>query len=485
MDEHKLKYFGLNTKSICNKKMTFQECELAILHNSVKEAEKVVGKNLVSSPEVIKMISILEAFLKNKDLIIYGGTAINKILPENDKFYDYNVELPDYDVFSTEPMEMIIHLSNIYAKEGFTEVEAKSGVHVGTFKLYINFLPIADITYLHKEIFNAMKNDAIKKDGIMYAPPNFLRMSMFLELSRPQGQVERWEKVLKRMNLLNKNYPLKGDHCKNIEFQRDMENSKNEELIFDTMKKIFVKEDCVFFGGYALSMYSNYMPDRLKQKLKKYPDFDVLSIDPLNVAKRVKRELEENGIKNVKIVKKNSIGKIISEHYIIKIKDDFVAFIYRPLSCHSYNEIKEGSFYIKIATIDTMLSFYLAFLYSSREYYDSERILCASQYLFRVQQLNRLTQKGLLKRFTIDCYGHEDTLQEMREKKMKKYLELRKKPNSLEYKEYFFRYRPVPLVTPNSLNGNENAEVEPSSKANKTKKRKGNSTKSKKRGFFF
>ncbi len=35
-------------------------------------------------------------------------------------------------------------------------------------------------------------------NGIRYAPPNFLRMNMYLELSRPAGDVSRWEKVFKR-----------------------------------------------------------------------------------------------------------------------------------------------------------------------------------------------------------------------------------------------------------------------------------------------
>ena len=45
---------------------------------------------------------------------------------------------------------------------------------------------------------------AIKKDDIYYCPPNFLRMAMYLELSRPGGNVQRWEKILKRLILLNK-----------------------------------------------------------------------------------------------------------------------------------------------------------------------------------------------------------------------------------------------------------------------------------------
>ena len=93
--------------------------------------------------------------------------------------------------------------------------------------------------------------------------------------------------------------------------------------------------------------------------------------------------------------------------------------IYKPLACQSYNEIKIKKRKVKIATIDTMLSLYLAFMYVNRKYYDPNRILCMSEFLFKVQQYNRLNQKGLLKRFSINYYGHQETLDKMREEKAK------------------------------------------------------------------
>ena len=43
---------------------------------------------------------------------------------------------------------------------------------------------------------------------------------MYLELSRPDGDVSRWEKVLKRLTLLNKHYPMKGLNCRVEDIQR-------------------------------------------------------------------------------------------------------------------------------------------------------------------------------------------------------------------------------------------------------------------------
>jgi hypothetical protein len=220
-------------KNICDKSMSFQECELAILRAAVDKAEGRSGRAVANSAEVKQIIGIVENFIRRKKLICYGGTAINNILPKQDQFYNTEVEIPDYDFFSPNALKDSKELTDDYVKEGFLEVEAKSGQHHGTFKVFVNFIPVADITFLHKEIYKSVRQEAIKVDGILYAPPNYLRMSMYLELSRPAGDVSRWEKVLKRLTLLNKNYPLKSKHCDDIEpFQREMINKEDEDKIF-------------------------------------------------------------------------------------------------------------------------------------------------------------------------------------------------------------------------------------------------------------
>ena len=67
---------------ICNKKMNFQECELAILRHAVDLAQEKIGKRIVNTKEVQEIINIVEDFLKKKSLVCYGGTAINNILPK-------------------------------------------------------------------------------------------------------------------------------------------------------------------------------------------------------------------------------------------------------------------------------------------------------------------------------------------------------------------------------------------------------------------
>jgi hypothetical protein len=149
---------------------------------------------------------------------------------------------------------------------------------------------------------------------------------------------------------------------------------------------------------------------------------------------------------------------------------------------------------VRIATIDTMLSFYLAFLYANRKYYNSERILCMSKFLFDVQQKNRLEQKGLLKRFSILCYGHQDTREDMRAHKAEKFKELKDKKTSKEYEEWFLNYNPAKKGEEKDTKTKNNKTKNNKIKNNKTKnnKIKNNKTmnnkkkKTKKRkGIFF
>ena len=83
---------NLYRKTLINK-------ELEILRNAVDRADKLSAKKMTNSPHIKNIIEIVELFLKDKQLICYGGTAINNILPKYDRFYDPTFEIPDYDFF--------------------------------------------------------------------------------------------------------------------------------------------------------------------------------------------------------------------------------------------------------------------------------------------------------------------------------------------------------------------------------------------------
>ena len=154
--------------------------ELNIVKMVAEMSQKKYTERL--TPKTLDIIRTVEKFIKDNNLICYGGIAINNILPKRDQFYKSG-EFPDYDFFSNDALNHAKALADIYSKLGFGNVEAKSGMHFGTYKVYVNFLNIADITQLDDVYYNNLKKSAKVVKGIMYCPPDFLRMSLYLELS--------------------------------------------------------------------------------------------------------------------------------------------------------------------------------------------------------------------------------------------------------------------------------------------------------------
>lgn len=451
----------------CNNSMTFEECELAILRHAVDENEKIIGEKTVNSEDIKKIIEILENFLTKKNCICYGGTAINTLLPINAQFYNKNVEIPDYDFYTPDAINIAIELADLYYKSGYQEVEAKAGVHSGTYKVFVNFIPIADITYMNKHIYDRMLKDAITIAGIKYAPVNFLRMGMYLELSRPMGDISRWEKVLKRLNLLNKYHPLELlKVCKTIDFHTNLHEfslptpkersidldfiktkkskKRTDDNLYYHIRDSLIEQGAVFIGGYATSLYRKYLPMSLKNEkpLLSVPDFDVIIENPMRCSLILREKLRELGFENVHETVIPNTDDVIPTCYEIRINNKNVANIFSTIGCHSYNKLNIKSKIINIATIDTIMSFYLAFYFSDRFIYFRERILCMAKFLFELEKHNRLNQHGLLKRFTMTCVGKQKTVELIRSEKNEKFKQLKFDKKSKEYKKWFLNYRP-------------------------------------------
>jgi len=457
----------------CTDKMTFQECELTILRHAVDEIEDSSKRIVANSDDVKRMIEIVETFLQEEKCICYGGTAINNILPTKAQFYNRDIEIPDYDFYSKTPIDHAKKLADIYYRQGYVDVEAKAGVHYGTYKVFVNFIPMADITFLHPDLFDNLTKESVNINEILYAPANFLRMGMYLELSRPDGDVSRWEKVLKRLTLLNRYYPIEANKCHQVDFQRklSLSDENTSSNLYYIVRDSFIDQGAVFFGGYAGTLYSRYMPSSQKRVIRSIPDFDVLCENAELTSSLVSKKLRESN-NNVEVKKHEAIGEVIPEHYEIIVNGETLAFVYEPIACHNFNEIVVDNSKIRIATIDTILSFYLAFLYSNHAFEDrkyKDRLMCMSKCLFEVEEKNRLSQKGLLKRFSLKCYGVQPTIESIRAQKTEMFRKLRKKKGD-KWDAWFLKYNPKTDSKPDETE--TETEITNKPKQLKAKKRK-------------
>jgi hypothetical protein len=405
--------------------MSFSECELAILRHAVDENQLLSKRQMATSPDINKMVKIVEKFIRDKKLICYGGTAINNLLPKPVQFYNED-DVPDYDFFSRDPLNDAIELADIFFEHKFDYIEAKSGVHAGTFKVYVNFVAIADITYLHPVVYRSLQEEAIAIEDILYAPVNFLRMDMYKELSRPQGNVARWEKVSKPCG--------SAFHA---------EIGKNGRKVHTAIRDIFIQAGAVFFGGYAASMYREFAP--AEPVSPEITEFSVLYVDIEQISLLIETTLNKMNIRDIVIVRHERMGELLPAYNEVRIRDHVVAYIYVPIACHSYNVLQSPTSdkVIKIATIDTMLTFFLAFLYANIDSGRRDRLMCMTQYLFEIQEKHKLSQTGLLKRFTMSCYGKQESMNDMRVEKQAKFKELKHDRSSVEYNMRFLNYKPT------------------------------------------
>ena len=383
-------------------------------------AAKDIAKQNASDPDVKKLLAIVHRFLQSHRLLCYGGTAINNLLPKKDQFYSTRYDIPDYDFFSEIPQVHAMKLADRIKSAGYSSVEVKPGSHMGTFKVFADYIAIADITFLSPELFKKLWADKIDKGGIDYVPPNFLRMSIYLELSRPRGDVSRWTKVYERLLLLNKHYPI-SSKC-----------PKDEKVILDTDTKraihqIILNNKDILLGFTAASIHDT-------NQVWEYP-IDILSDNRTLVADKiqsvVKGHLKEHG----------AYAEVIPAHTDISRDGKVLVRVFETSACYSYHKTPSG---LRVASIPTLLQFFFAMIYGdhyTRDVLSEDRLLCVAQHL--VDMANGDVKRRYKLLTPIDCIGHQESLIDIKRNKADIYAKLSSNKASRNYLKYFFSYAPI------------------------------------------
>ena len=99
------------------------------------------------------------------------------------------------------------------------------------------------------------------------------------------------EKVLPRLQLLNRHYPMKTKECK-----KSKEKLNSLQLnIYNTLKTLLIKEKVIFFGGFADKLYSKYTKN--KKQISELMTLEVLSTDAKKITENLKEQLKEFDVK--------------------------------------------------------------------------------------------------------------------------------------------------------------------------------------------
>jgi len=394
------------------------------IEKAAEEAQDIIDKNAASSPNIKKMMDIVKKFVQDEKVMCYGGTAINNVLPKNKQFYNPSVDIPDYDFFSENPQKLCIKLSKQLKKAGLESVEAKPGMHLGTFKVFCEYVGVADISAMNHEMFEKLWKDSLVKDGIHYVPPDFLRMNVYLELSRPMGDVSRWKKVYSRLQLLNQEYPMT---CPKHSETQSLMNSKMKKQIED----VLIDEHAVLLGFNAGSLHT-------KSQEWKLP-LDIL-VEEKEVETVTRKLLKIFGKSQAKARSYEEYEELLPAHTDIVEGSNLVVRIYETMACHSYHELSSG---LRIGSIPTLLNFLFAMLYADKEFAEHttrQRIICATQRL--VDMANNKQERRFELLTPISCLGKQKELIDMKKERAELYEKASKNREGKLFKKYFFSYKP-------------------------------------------
>lgn len=405
--EEDLKEYGYQTDVLSKPTVQRQLKQLAV---AADEAEEIQKYDAAHNPEIQYALDIIERFLVKKQRICYGGTAINAILPKTLKFYDPEKDLPDYDFFTPDPEGDIKVIVKDLQDAGFTEVVERVGIHAGTHKILVNFLPVADMTHLHPELYKRLNKRSIIKEGIHYCDPDFLRMLMYLELSRPKGQVQRWPKVYERLILLNAAFPPKP--CK-LPIETLVGRVKIPIIIRQELLRYVIDNKRILVGADVIAMYdwliskSRSLKPTAQWFLKKEGMLVFLSPEAERDAYRLK-EIFSSEQTEIEMLEEKK--ELVPLRYIITFRKMPLCMIVQENACHSFTTLKlESGKSLMVGSLDTMITLYFSLMIFTEDEKYLEYIMgCLCQKLL---EMNILLQKrgsiGPIPAFSIECTGYQ------------------------------------------------------------------------------
>tara|TARA_Y100000389_G_scaffold36711_1_gene31205 strand:- start:121 stop:1299 length:1179 start_codon:yes stop_codon:yes gene_type:complete len=219
----------------------------------IKKYEKDIELSFLK--KTLKLKSLIKDFIIENNLILYGGTAIDLLLPTNSKIYKKNQQLFDYDVYSNNAYKYGVKLVDLLVKNKYKYVQLREAAFTrDTYKIFIENLPVFDITNLTDEKYEVYLNLAKKKNKMLVVSPEILIRDMCSQLSQPHISYFRLDKTYERYKLFNNIFGIKKYQTNKIKLHQPTLE------VYQILKKILnicKKNGYPLTGYYALQILNN------------------------------------------------------------------------------------------------------------------------------------------------------------------------------------------------------------------------------------
>lgn len=237
------------------------------------------------------IMKVIHRFVKEKKRKLYGGYAVNLLINDKnpkDTFYDEDLEVPDVDFYSPEPIGDLIELCNRIVDAGYTGVEGREAQHLETYKIYVNRKEYIDISYTPKNIYYRIPFKEV--DGFILADPYFIFIDYYRIFTDPLLSYWRFDKSFKRFFVLQKYYPINKIDKKLVQ-----KNTKtNDKMLEQTFKILSSSKTNIFIGDYVYNYFLDESnPSQKYLNFLKIHKYEVVSSNYKEDVKNIINKLRE------------------------------------------------------------------------------------------------------------------------------------------------------------------------------------------------
>lgn len=382
--------------------------------------------------KMLPLFDAVKAFAIKKGLIMYGGSAINEILPKDYKIYD-QYTLPDYDFFSYQAKKHALEMSEYLVKLGFKYIEVKSGMHEGTYKVFAEFTPIADITQVTKNFYkfnlmhlsqNPVQNYSDK--NLLVAPKVVLFWSFYRELSSPEGSLHRWEKLYARYLTFDKVFKLSKPPLKvkrNMTVLTQAIKDIHEQLLEMIKSRMF---PVVGYFGFSIHKGTTDNDAEFDSYMSTY---EILSENMMETFQQIKDALVIPTGYKLESSNRGSGTKYFADilprrtrvyltNKQTKLKYPVLTILEVSESCFS-TTLKNG---FNVGSIDTILNILYAYYMTYSFFKGPQEPIVArlEKIINNVTYFANTTYASPKERFSTDCFGRQKTLLNIRKENWEK-----------------------------------------------------------------
>lgn len=448
----------LPSHSLLSRKRASFEEQMKRIKKAAEIAQEKIDYTVAHNEHILQAVEVVENFLRKKHRLCYGGQAINAHLPDKYKFYDPERTIPDYDFFSPQPEQDIRTLVQDLKRAGFQEISAREGMHEGTVKIYVDYIPVADITTMDPALYRILSKRELRVRGISYMDSSSLRMMMYLELSRPRGEVERWPKVYERLLLLNSFASHKP--CRTLPMEHALTQSHVEFIL-----QWAIQKQRVFAGLDLVQVYHQGLRHRSKQMdwlvhtrkpillYSPTPEEDMkeirdglLSLDSASsssspASSPASAPSKPSPSYRIQTKSRAGSGELLPTLTILYQGKHPLLFMVHQTACHSYFQLplsprsfhrspsrrspsRRSTSMLRIASVDTLITLYFSLALMDDNYLDMRSMECLANQLIDVSiQMRSRPKDSPFPFISLNCVGHQTTLTSLVRAKVRRMTE--------------------------------------------------------------